>query len=148
MSTTTSPPILSERARALRVLIVEDAEFVHHLYRVAFRRLGLTNVLHAYDGASGLETLEREGPVDLVIADINMPVMDGVEFLNRVRSHPGWERIHVVVASTEENSGKVAELIAAGATSYFQKPFTLEQIVDVLTKVAESLAQGEKGGRA
>ena len=70
-----------------RVLVVEDSEFVHQLYRVAFRRLGSWQVAHAYDGKQGLAAVQAQRP-DLVILDVQMPVMGGLEFLDALARLP------------------------------------------------------------
>lgn len=124
-----------------RVLIVEDSEFVHQIYRVAFRKLGGCELFHANDGTQGLILLEQKTPIDLIILDINMPVMDGYSFIRSVKGNDRYSHIHILVVSTEDMEGKIREAIRAGAGSYLQKPFDLDEIVALLQRVVPTLSR-------
>lgn len=129
-------PALSPR----RILIVEDSEFVHQIYRVAFRKFGGCHLLHASDGLQGLQLLD-EGPVDLIILDLNMPVMDGLAFIRQLKTRPRHAHTHVLVVSTEDRNGKIREAILEGASSFLQKPFNLEQLLELLERVMKTLPE-------
>lgn len=122
-----------------KVLVVEDSEFVHQIYRVAFRRLGAATLVHAYNGMEGIAVLDREGPVDLIILDLNMPVMDGVTFLDELRKRKRDWGTHVLVASTEDRDGLIREALIRGAQSFIKKPFTLDQLLELLGRVVPTL---------
>ena len=88
-------------------------------------------VYEAGDGLEALEALKNQS-VGLVLSDINMPNMDGLEFLSRVRAEPAWRDLPVLMISTEGAQAKVLEAVERGASGYVRKPFTAEQIKDKL----------------
>jgi len=122
-----------------KALVVEDSEFVHQIYRVAFRKLGGFSVLHAYNGKEGLTTLEKDGPVDMIILDLNMPIMDGLTFLGELQKRKRDWGTHVMVASTEDRDGLIREALIRGAQSFCKKPFTLDQLVELLERILPTL---------
>lgn len=122
-----------------RVLLIEDSEFVHQLYRVAFRKLGKWEVHHTYNGEEGLRALPSVRP-DLVIVDIQMPVMGGLEFLDKVALLPREQRPnHCLVASTEGSDDQIRDALKRGAQSFLKKPFTLEQFLELLGRITATL---------
>jgi two-component system chemotaxis response regulator CheY len=89
--------------------------------------LDLTKVVEAGSGREGLEALERER-VDLIVSDINMPNMDGLEFLREIRSRELAQGVPIVMITTESGEEHVREALAAGAQGYIRKPFTPDQV--------------------
>jgi two-component system chemotaxis response regulator CheY len=124
-----------------KILVVDDAEFVQHIYRVCFRRIGSSTLFHAYNGSEALRILELEGPVDLIILDLNMPVMDGLQFLSELKNHPQHAGTHVLVATTEDKDDLIREAMNRGASSYLKKPFTMEQFLAFVEKILTTLPQ-------
>lgn len=122
-----------------KVLIVEDSEFVHQIYRVAFRKIGGFTLAHSYNGVEGLAALDRDGTADLILLDLNMPVMDGVTFLDELRKRKRDWGTHVLVASTEDRDGMIREALIRGAQSFIKKPFTLDQLVQLLDRIVPTL---------
>ena len=122
-----------------KILTIDDAEFVQHLYRVSFRKIGGCTLHHAYNGMEALNCLDREGPMDLIILDLNMPIMDGLQFLAEFKKRPDYRATHVLVSSTEDQDGLIRQALENGAQSFIKKPFTLEQFVELLGKVLASL---------
>ncbi|MGH9611324.1 MAG: response regulator, partial [Bryobacteraceae bacterium] len=92
-------------------------------------------VHEASDGVEALKILENT-PVSLLLSDINMPNMDGLQLLTNLRSHPNWKQLSVIMISTEGGQAKVLEAVQLGAKGYVRKPFTAEQIKE---KVLASL---------
>jgi two-component system chemotaxis response regulator CheY len=88
-------------------------------------------VYEANDGVEGLATLRKQ-TVGLVLSDINMPNMDGLEFLTKVRAQQAWQNLPIVMVSTEGTHAKVLEAVQRGASGYVRKPFTAEQIKETL----------------
>lgn len=138
-STSASSPQALPTTPVRRVLVVEDSEFVHQIYRVAFRRLKGWEVLHARNGLEGLRTLDEQPVIDLVLLDINMPVMDGLQFLEQLRLIRSHRSTFVVIVSTEEEDGKIRAAIQRGAQAYLKKPFTLDQLLDLLARIVPLL---------
>jgi two-component system, chemotaxis family, chemotaxis protein CheY len=89
------------------------------------------SVYEASDGVEALETLRRQS-IGLVLSDINMPNMDGLEFLTKLRAEQVWHTVPVLMVSTEGTQAKVLEAVERGASGYVRKPFTADQIKEKL----------------
>lgn len=113
----------------IRVLIVDDSSVMRKIVERALRQAGLElDPLHeAANGIEGLELLKAE-KVDLIVSDINMPSMDGLEFLRRLRAEGLAVDVPVVMITTESSEEHVRQAIQAGAQGYIRKPFTAEQV--------------------
>ena len=113
----------------IRALIVDDSSVMRKIVERALRQAGLDAlVVHeAGSGAEGLEVLKSK-PVDLILSDINMPTMDGLEFLRQIRAQNLDEGVPVVMITTESSEEHVKQAIQAGAQGYIRKPFTAEQV--------------------
>ena len=118
---------------ALDVLIVDDSAAIRKiLHRVlAQTDIALGDVLEAGDGVEALAVLEKR-KIGLVLSDINMPNMDGLEFLTKVKAEECWKNLPVIMVSTEGSQNKVLEAVARGAAGYVRKPFTADQIKEKL----------------
>lgn len=118
---------------ALDVLIVDDSAAIRKiLARVLQQTEVITGtIFEAGDGIQALEVL-REHAVSLVLSDINMPNMDGIEFLKEFRANTAWNDVPVVMITTEGSQAKVMEAVQAGASGYVRKPFTADQIKEKL----------------
>jgi two-component system, chemotaxis family, chemotaxis protein CheY len=117
----------------LDVLIVDDSAAIRKILQRVLRQaeIPLAAVYEAGDGAEALEVLKTQ-KVGLVLSDINMPNMDGLEFLTRVRAEQAWATLPVLMVSTEGSHAKVLEAVERGASGYVRKPFTAEQIKEKL----------------
>jgi two-component system chemotaxis response regulator CheY len=115
------------------VLIVDDSTAIRKiLHRVLNQtEIPLGSVHEAGDGLEALAVL-REKPVRLIFSDINMPNMDGLQFLAQLRANDNWKQIPVVMITTEGSQARVMEAIDLGASGYVRKPFTPDQIKDKL----------------
>jgi two-component system, chemotaxis family, chemotaxis protein CheY len=113
----------------IRTLIVDDSSVMRKIVERSLRQAGLdTLVVHeAGSGVEGLEVLKSQ-PVDLILSDINMPAMDGLEFLRQIRVQNLAVGIPVVMITTESSEEHVKQAIEAGAKGYIRKPFTAEQV--------------------
>jgi two-component system chemotaxis response regulator CheY len=85
--------------------------------------------VEASNGAEGLAAAEKGG-LDLILSDINMPVMDGLQFLRNLGKIAGVKGVPVVMISTEGSEASVVEALSLGARGYLRKPFTPEQLRD------------------
>ena len=105
---------------------------------VSFTLSGLGHeVLQAQDGALALAML-RERSVDLVITDINMPNMNGIELTRQLRAMPSFSKTPILLLTTESDPSKKAEGRAAGATGWIVKPFGQEQLLAIVAKLLPS----------
>jgi two-component system, chemotaxis family, chemotaxis protein CheY len=107
------------------ILIIEDSELLHRMYDLIFSRYkGYgTKLLHAYNGKEGLAVLGSNLDIDLILLDINMPVMSGLEFLLQCRSQKAFQKIPVIIISTEGHEEDTRRGLEAGARAYLTKPF-------------------------
>ncbi len=120
----------------VNVLVVDDSDVIRSMILKTLH-LADVDVVSAYEAGNGREALSilEDNCVDVVIADINMPVMDGVELLKQIRASKQFHDLPVIVVSTEGAISRVSELAAAGVSAYVHKPFTPEKIRDVIDSV-------------
>jgi two-component system, chemotaxis family, chemotaxis protein CheY len=113
----------------IRALIVDDSSVMRKIVERSLRQAGieLEKVVEASNGAEALGAL-NENPVDLILCDINMPVMDGLEFVRQVGSVENGKGVPVVMITTEGSESHVVQALSAGARGYIRKPFTPEQV--------------------
>jgi two-component system, chemotaxis family, chemotaxis protein CheY len=124
----------------IRVLIVDDSSVMRKIVERALRQAGL-ELKEVHEAGSGVEAIEvlRSRPVDLILSDINMPAMDGLEFLRQIRAQNLASGVPVVMITTESSEEHVKQAIQSGARGYIRKPFTPEQVKErvlPLVKVA------------
>jgi two-component system chemotaxis response regulator CheY len=115
------------------ILTVDDASTMRKMVSFTLKGAG-HEVLEACDGANALAML-RSRPVDLVITDINMPNMNGLELTRQLRALPTFTRTPILLLTTESDPAKKAEGRAAGATGWIVKPFSQEQLLAIVSKV-------------
>ncbi len=113
----------------IRALIVDDSSVMRKIVERTLRQAGL-NLSIVYEAGSGTEGLEvlRLKQVDLILSDINMPSMDGLEFVRQIRAQSLAVGVPVVMITTESSEEHVKLAIKAGARGYIRKPFTAEQV--------------------
>ncbi len=113
----------------IRALIVDDSSVMRKIVERALRQAGLDTLVvdEAGSGAEALEVLKTKS-VDLILSDINMPTMDGLEFLRQIRAQNLAQDVPVVMITTESSEEHVKQAIQAGARGYIRKPFTAEQV--------------------
>jgi two-component system chemotaxis response regulator CheY len=114
-----------------RVLIVDDSNAMRKVLALALRKAGATlaEVWEAGNGQEALDLLAEKTP-DLILCDINMPVMDGLEFVHRLHAQRSAGTAPIVMVTTEGSESKVVEAVSHGARGYIRKPFTQEQFRD------------------
>lgn len=117
----------------LDVLIVDDSAAIRKiLHRVLVQaEVPLGKVHEAGDGMEALEKLKTE-QVGLILSDINMPNMDGIEFLGKLRANDAFKTVPVLMVTTEGSQARVLQALALGANGYLRKPFTADQIKEKL----------------
>ena len=127
----------------INILIVDDSSVMRTMILKTLRMSGLSlgDVYGASNGVEGLEILGRQW-TDLVILDINMPVMNGEEMMIRMKANPETRDIPVIVISTEGSKTRIEDLEKMGA-KFIRKPFTPEIIRDT---IHQSLSTGESHG--
>jgi two-component system chemotaxis response regulator CheY len=121
---------------SIRALIVDDSSVMRKIVERSLRQAGidLSEVFQAANGAEALSTL-KENPVDLILCDINMPVMDGIEFIKQLPSIESAKNVPVVMITTEGSESHVVQALSSGARGYIRKPFTPEQVKEHVVPV-------------
>jgi two-component system, chemotaxis family, chemotaxis protein CheY len=118
-----------------KALIVDDSRAIRQILARILRELHY-EIAEAGDGHEALALLEADpGAFRLALVDWNMPVMNGLELLKTLRAQPAFERLPVVMVSTETEMGHMAEAIEAGANEYVMKPFTKDILLGKLEYV-------------
>jgi two-component system chemotaxis response regulator CheY len=121
---------------ALHILIVDDSPAMRTFIRRVVKLSGI-DVDCFFEAANGAEALEQLAahPVDAVLTDINMPVMDGEQLLRKMREEGSFQEIPVIVISTDATTNRIHTMQALGAAGYLQKPFGPEQLRNELDRV-------------
>lgn len=111
------------------MLIVDDSSVMRKIVERSLRQAGINvaSVLEAGNGAEALGVLNN-GKVDLILCDINMPVMDGLEFIQQLGGVQNAKGVPVVMITTEGSEAHVVQALSAGARGYIRKPFTPDQV--------------------
>lgn len=120
-------------------LVVDDSRLHHQMYDLIFRRPALAGIrlLHAYDGRDGYAQFSAQPDLAVVFLDLNMPVMTGLEFLERRGADARHPHVPVVLVTTESSAEDEARGLAAGAAAYLRKPFRPEDIEALLYRFRE-----------
>jgi two-component system, chemotaxis family, chemotaxis protein CheY len=121
---------------AICALIVDDSSVMRKIVERSLRQAGLdlTKVFEAGNGTEALVVLQ-DNLVDLILCDINMPVMDGIEFIKKLPTVPNAKGVPVVMITTEGSESHVVEALSHGARGYIRKPFTPEQVKEQVVPV-------------
>ena len=117
---------------AKRILIVDDSASARQVAGTALTHAGY-EVIEAIDGEDGIAKLS--GKLHLIISDVNMPRMNGIEFLKAVMAHPGYQVTPVIMLTMEAGEDKKSQGRAAGAKAWITKPFQPQTLLDIVSKL-------------
>ncbi len=120
-----------------RVMAVDDSKLMLKMYEVMLRTFPLVT---AGDGLEALKRLEEYSDIDLVLLDVNMPNMNGLEFLAATKASGALEKLKVIVITTDGKEDEIERGMAAGATAYMTKPFDSEQLLGLISKIGKAEA--------
>jgi two-component system chemotaxis response regulator CheY len=120
------------------ILVVDDSAAIRKILTRVLRQTGMAiqTIHEAGDGQEAMSVM-AEHRIDLVLSDINMPKMDGLQLLASLKASAKWHDIPVVMITTEGGETKVAEAVRLGAAGYVRKPFTADQIKEKLVGILE-----------
>jgi len=118
----------AQQPETKNILVVDDSPTMRRMVMASLRTLPAVSFREA---GSGLETIERLAlkPVDLVVLDLNMPDMHGLEVIEFLRGHQSYQSIPVIVLTTRGDDTSRADALAAGATIYLTKPFNPNELM-------------------
>jgi len=116
------------------ILLVEDSPLMRRLVREMLNGIGRFTIVEAADGGEALAVLERQ-PVDLVLSDLNMQPMDGLQLLQAMRGRLGIAGIPFIMMTSEQAPQNVAGAVAAGVNFYLTKPFSRDQLAKVVARI-------------
>ena len=118
---------------AKKILIVDDASLIRNVAHKAAIEAGYETVL-ANDGQEGLEALSKGG-VDLIFSDINMPIMNGLEMVEKIREQDEYKYIPIIMLTTESKAELKEKAQALGVKAWLLKPFNKDKFLLVLSKL-------------
>ena len=117
-----------------KVLVVEDSPTMRQLIVFALKRIRGFQIVEANDGVDGLKKLSAD-KFDLILTDINMPIMDGLKLVSMVRNDPNYKETPIIVITTEGATEDRERALALGADEYITKPIQTMQILETVKKL-------------
>lgn len=117
-----------------KVLVVDDSSLIHQMYRLVLRRYEC-EIVDAMNGQEALDLLAVNGDIQLILLDINMPVMNGLQFLERAFTLGITRRIPVIIISTEGKEDDTLSGLKLGAKGYLKKPFAPTLLHELIGKI-------------
>lgn len=114
------------------ILVVEDSPTMRQLITFAMKRIPNSKVIEATDGVDALKKLSSE-KIDLILADINMPLMDGLKLVSLVRSNASYEKIPIIIITTEGAKEDRERALAIGANAYLSKPIQTQELIKLVS---------------
>lgn len=121
----------------MKILLVDDSKTMRNIERKALSVLGEVECVDAGDGVEALACIQAHGAFDLILVDWNMPNMDGITLIGKIRQTD--KRTPLVMCTTESEKTRVMEAIKAGANNYVVKPFTSEGLLERVRQTLEKL---------
>ncbi len=118
-----------------RILIIDDSKLIHQMYRLVLMKYKNCEIVDAMNGLEALEILSRGDDFDLILLDINMPVMNGVQFMEKLKETGKHRHIPIIVISTEGREEDTLRAMKLGAWGYIVKPLKPEVLYDLIEKV-------------
>jgi two-component system chemotaxis response regulator CheY len=116
------------------IMVVEDSPTVRQLIAITLKRVPNSQISEATNGVDALNKLSSE-KFDLILADINMPVMDGLKFIGAVKNDPKYKDIPVIIITTEGAEADRKKGMALGASAYLSKPIQSHELLNVVKKL-------------
>ena len=118
-----------------KILIVDDSQLIHSMYRLVLNRYKNCKIVDAMNGLEALDILSRENDFNLILLDINMPVMNGLQFMEKIKNENLYSHIAIIVISTEGKEEDTLRALKLGAAGYVVKPFKSHMLYDLIDKI-------------
>jgi two-component system chemotaxis response regulator CheY len=125
----------AEEEMLRKILAVDDSALIHQMYKLFLSRYKNCKLISAMNGLEALDKLAQEEGIDLILLDINMPVMNGLEFLQRVQKETAYQSIPVIIISTEGKEEDTIRGLKMGAKGYVKKPFQASELHGLIEKI-------------
>lgn len=125
----------------MKILLVDDSKTMRRIQRNTLQSIGFADVVEAEDGQDALVKLSENMDCSLILMDWNMPVMNGLECLKKIKSNPATKDKPVMMVTSEAEKSKILEAIQSGAVNYVVKPFepdVLEKKIKSILGIAEA----------
>ncbi len=119
----------------MKFLVVDDSSTMRRIIKNTLGRLGHKEILEAEDGAKAWETMGKNSDIDVLITDWNMPEMNGLELVKKVRSEDKYSELPIIMVTTEGGKSEVITALKAGVNNYIVKPFTPQVLQEKLEAV-------------
>ena len=124
--------------KKMKILVVDDFSTMRRIVRGILRQLGFENIVEAENGAEALATV-KNGGIDFVVSDWNMPVMNGLDLLKKIRAGEKTKNLPILMVTAEALKENVVQAISAGANNYVVKPFTPDVLEEKMTAIFKNL---------
>ncbi len=118
-----------------KILIVDDSSLLHQMYKLVFMRYKGCKVISAMNGLEALDKLSQEEGIELVLLDINMPVMNGLQFLQNIQNDGNHKGLPIIIVSTEGKEEDTLRGLSMGARGYIKKPFQPAELHTMIEKI-------------
>lgn len=122
-----------------KILVVDDSALIHQMYRLVMIRYKC-EIFDAMNGQEALDVLALQKDIQLILLDINMPVMNGVQFLEKASALGIARKIPIIVISTEGKEEDTIRCLKMGARGYVKKPFNPSEIHELINKIVPGVA--------
>jgi two-component system chemotaxis response regulator CheY len=119
----------------MKILVVDDSSTMRRIIKNTLIRIGHKDVLEAEDGAVGWDVLTKNPDIEILVTDWNMPEMNGLELVQKVRAEGKYEDMPIIMVTTEGGKGEVITALKAGVNNYIVKPFTPQVLQEKLEAV-------------
>jgi len=131
----------------LKILAIDNSATMRRIVVSTLRRAGYTDVLEAADGTEAIAALEQR-TVDFIIANLDMPDMDGLEFVARVRQTERQSNIPILMVTARSGRDQIKDAIRVGVSNYIVRPFTPDTLKEKITQTVEGISQFGKRQRS
>ncbi len=119
----------------MKLLVVDDSSTMRRIIKNTLARLNYTDVLEAEHGAEAWQIMQKHDDIDVLITDWNMPEMNGLELVKKVRAESKYEDMPIIMVTTEGGKAEVITALKAGVNNYIVKPFTPQVLKEKLEDV-------------
>jgi two-component system chemotaxis response regulator CheY len=123
-----------ESAMLKKVLVVDDSALIHQMYKMVLMRYKC-DIIDALNGQDGLDKLAKNTDTNLILLDINMPMMNGLEFIKKVKELGQYDHIPIIIVSTEGKEEDTMRGLSLGAKGYVKKPFQPSDLHTLIEKL-------------